>query len=154
MSRKRIVLSYRDYDRDHIQTSFVGGDASTDVTFAADLAAAIALRDAVNNITLGAMHMFEVGAVYDYNPNIAPPAVQTAQTHIQCVVRYRDTVTGQLSHQRIGTFDITKAGILKPGSQDLDLVHSDVAAFIAAFNAWVVSDVGNPVEVDNIYLKE
>jgi hypothetical protein len=149
----RMILNLIDYDGDKQQVSFETVDAALDgtdyqgwVTDVTDMQAAIAA------ITLGGIgpvswQSYESGSV----PN--PPANQFAQTNIQWIVEYKNTVMGNTRTVRIGTADLSLATQLYNGAPSLNLSAGVGATFKTAFET-LVEDGGDPVEVVAVYYRE
>jgi len=103
---------------------------------------------ALNDITLGSLQALRYG-----NETISaspPPADPYAQRELAWLVRYTDNSTGKRQHMTIGTADPTMLDANNRGFADPD--KTEVAAFIDAFEAMVVSDAGNAVTVESIQL--
>lgn len=75
------------------------------------------------------------------------PADESAQRERKAQVNYRDTVTGKSYHLEIPTFNMAGA---EPGTDIIDKDHVAWAAFILAFEADFVSELGNPVQVTTV----
>lgn len=144
----KLVLTYRDHGTigERSTVIFEGVDF-TAVNFDAQVTAQNALRDAVNAITLGELTKVTRIAVESPQPG-ENPASPFAQRELKWLVRYHDDVTGKRATLEIPCADLAK---LDPNNQDIaDVTDTDIAAFIAAFEAYVLGPSGNNAEVDQI----
>lgn len=144
----KLVLTYRDYGTTgERSTAIFDGVDFTALNFDAQVTAQNALRDAVNAITLGELTKVTRIAVESPQPG-ANPASKFAQRELKWLVRYRDDVTGKRATLEIPCADLAK---LDPNNQDIaDVTDTDIAAFIAAFQAYVLGPSGNNAVVDQI----
>jgi len=144
----KLVLTYRDYGTTgERSTAIFEGVDFTALNFDAQVTAQNALRDAVNAITLGELTKVTRIAVESPQPG-ANPASPFAQRELKWLVRYRDDVTGKRATLEIPCADLAK---LDPNNQDIaDVTDTDIAAFIAAFEAYVLGPSGNNAVVDQI----
>lgn len=144
----KLVLTYRDYGTTgERSTAIFEGADFTELNFAAQVAAQDALRDAVNAITLGELTKVTRVAVEATQPG-ENPASPFAQRELKWLVRYHDGVTGKRATLEIPCADLAK---LDPDNQDVaDTDDGDIAAFISAFEAYVLGPSGNNAVVDQI----
>lgn len=133
----KLVLTYRDYGTPgERSTAIFNGPDLTALSFDDEIALQSTLRDAVNAITLGELTKVTRVAVESPQPG-AMPASPFAQRETKWLVRYSDTVTGDKATLEIPCADLTK---LDPTARDKALMtDADVAAFVAAFEAYVLS---------------
>lgn len=146
----KLVLTYRDYGTppERSTAQFVGADL-TGATFDAQVTLQNTLRDATNAITLGELTNVSRVAVESPQPG-ADPASPFAQRELKWLIRYSDTVTGKKGTLEIPCADLAK---LDPNSQDKALMtDTDVAAWVAAFEAYALSPSGiaGQTQVDEI----
>lgn len=149
----RLTLKLIDFDRDTIQVSFDGADSSAG-TYTADLAAAEALADAIEGVTLGTRVERNFIADREYNATPTPPGSALAQTNIQWVAEYTDNVNGRVFRTRIGTADLTLATTIVNGVPSMPLGAGAGSALKTAFEAYVLSEDGNAVTLQAVYYKE
>lgn len=83
-----------------------------------------------------------------------PPSVAAAQVNIQWKVTYVDDTTAAVETVRIPGADLTLTDVLLPASNVVDLAQTEMAAFVAAFEAVVLSDAGNTVTIQQIEFLE
>jgi hypothetical protein len=146
----KLVLTYRDYGTPgERSTAIFEGQDMTALNYDAEVTAQNTLRDAVNAITLG--ELAKVTRVAQESPQPgAMPASPFAQRESKWLVRYSDTVTGKKATLEIPCADLAK---LDPNSQDRALMtDTDIAAFVTAFEAYVLSPSGTlgNAQVDEI----
>lgn len=148
----RLTQVLKDFDGGTIQTSFDGTDFLADGSnYVALLASQLALRDAILAVTLGSAEAELSGGNYT-NINAPNPGNPLAQTNVQWRLIYQDTVTGAELSNRVGTADLSQA-VLLPGGfggqnfTGLDLSAGNGATLKAAFDGYVLSDVGNAVDL-------
>lgn len=142
-------IRYTDYDA---EPSTASGACAvlTAVNFDAQAAAYLSFRDALAAITKG----LRVG--YSHGLDEQTLAAKTAasdplaQREIKWLVRYTDGVVDPSKTHRmeIPGADLTFLDPNNRGYADLD--DADVAAFVSAFEAFVLSPAGNAVTVDSI----
>lgn len=143
----KYIVSYRDYGTpgEVSAVTFNGADL-TAANIVAQTADADALRLAMQELILGGVDKRQLVAWV--NETKTAPASAYAQRENKWLVRYHDNVTTAKQTLEIPTADLTK---LDPTSNDKILrTDADVIAFIAAFEAFVLSADGNPVTVDDI----
>lgn len=138
-----------DYDGQKRQFSF-----PTDVVTAANHDAQKTLHDAliaaIVSVTLGNLDFEEyVGDRESIRP-IVKPAVFAAQVNIEWVVTYVDDVSGAVANVRIPTADVTDDTLVMPASNIWDPTDSAWVAFVSAFEAYVLSEAGNAVSVQQV----
>lgn len=143
----KIILSYADYGKKpEIGTAVFTGVDLTAGNIVAETTKADTLRTELEKITLGGIQKRELVAWVN-NTKIAPTD-PFAQREIKWVVYYHDNVTGKVWNLELPCADLDK---LDPDTNDrADKTDPDVITFIAAFEAFQVSPVGNPVTVDYI----
>lgn len=148
----KAVYSYIDFDGDTRQFSvpIVNADgASHD----ARLTEVEALESAIDGISK--LNRVRTDFVIDVDETAGTkPSDQAAQVNIEWKVTYVDDVTGAVETMRIGGADLTIAGILQPSSNVANLANTEMAAFVTAFEAVVLSDAGNAVTVQSVAFLE
>jgi hypothetical protein len=148
----RLVVELRDYETDKKQSSYANSVVTSAANFDATLADALALRDAILNVTLGGQSKYQFVSNEILDPQVLP-ASPVANVTLQWVVEYVDTVTGSIYHDSIGTAETSDAALRQPNSNFADLAEARWVAFTAAFESWVESPDDNPVAITNIVLK-
>jgi hypothetical protein len=119
------------------------GNIATQITLQANLGAAI------NDMVLGALNKIT------YGNDVLTPVVASddpsAQRELKWLVNYHDTITGKKLRAELGTADTAR---LDPNARGQAQIGdgAEVDAFVTAFEAYVLSDAGNAVEVDSIIL--
>lgn len=141
--------SMTDYDRQKRQVSF-----PTTVVTAANHDAQKTLHDALvaalEDVTLGALDFEEfVGDRESIRPLVAA-AAPTGQINIQWVVTYVDDVTTAVANVRIPCADLVDATLLMPNSNVWDPADAKWVQFITDFEAYVLSEDGNPVSIQQV----
>lgn len=149
----RVVFNILDSDSDRQQVSFETVDAALDGSdYGSTVTDVTDLHSALAGIILG-----NIGPIswqsYESGSTPAPPANNFAQTNIQWIVEFEDTVTGQIRTTRVGTADLTLATVMYNNAPALNLASTEGAAFVSAFEA-LVTNGGNPVEVRAVYFRE
>lgn len=133
------------------------GEKSTLQVYAADLnagniAAELTLQAtfgaAINDMSLGSLQEIRYGN--QVVSNAAAPAETYAQREMKWRVDYTDDVTGKPYHFTIPVADTSKLDANNRGFADPD--DTDVAAFITATEAYVLSQDGNAITVQQIEL--
>ena len=119
----------------------------TAANFAAQATLRSSLGVAIANITLGTVHKFDYGNT-DGVSNTTPSS-EVAQRESRWLVRYVDDVTQALYHVTLGTADLV-AHMSASAKGFADLAEADIAAFVTAFEAYVLSPVGNAVTIQSI----
>ena len=145
----RIRMSYVDYDNQRRQFSF-----PTTVVTAANHDAQKTLHDALiaalDDVTLGARDFEEfVGDREEIRPLVAAAAA-SAQVNIEWVIRYTDDVTGAEANVRVPTADITDTTLFAPNSNLWDPTDAKWVQFVTDFEAYVLSEDGNAVSVQQV----
>jgi len=107
------------------------------------------LGTAINGITLGALNRITYGNEVD-TPVVASDD-PSAQRELKWLINYHDTITGKKLQVELGTAD---PAALNPNARSQAFIgDADVVdAFVTAFEAYVLSEAGNAVEVDSIFL--
>lgn len=149
----RLTVGYMDFDTDKTQISVLTSDASA-ASYAAKLADADALSAAIDAVTLGTKFLSAYTADENRVANPAPPANGFAQSHTRWLVTYRDSINAHDETLSIPTADLGAAGLLLPNSDRADMTAAEWVAFVAAFEAFAVSQDGNPVTVIDIVIRE
>jgi len=144
----KFMISFIDYDSE-VATTSLNVAAMTAGNFAAQETLKDALRDAAAQMTIGNTAKTEYGNVDLLS--ITPASVEEAQRELKWLVSYHDSTTLKKQTCEIGTADPDQ---LDPN----DRAHAHIGdsgivdGFITAFEAVVLSDVGNAVVVDEITL--
>lgn len=148
----RSTFKFRDYDNDTKQISVLSDDVLVAANYAAALTLHQNLSSAISAVILGNK------AEDAYTPRVievsALPASPVAQTNVQWLVTYRDSVDGHIEHLSIPTADIADGTLRLPNSSLWDPTHADWVAFKSAFEALAVSNLGNSVTIDQVEFKE
>ncbi len=133
----KLILTYRDYgEPGERSTVSAEGPDFTALNHDAEITLQNALRDAIDDITLGTR--VNVQRVAQESPGLdTNPASPFAQRESKWLVRYRDTVTGKRATMELPCADLSK--LLSSTPDKADLADADVAAFVAAFEAYVLS---------------
>ena len=141
------TFKWIDFDGQTAQVSF-----DTTAPIAGNLVAQEALHDALAaaflDIILGGAVNNEVTLRNEFAGT--KPSTSVAQRNIQWVVTYRDTTTTSEFHVKIPMADISDATLFATGTNQWDPADADWIAFVAAFEAYVLSPAGNAVEVLNV----
>lgn len=129
------TMTYLDYSREKSTAKFVG---PTPVQAGYDtwLGLITALTSAVQAITLGELHKEVYSTLVDIVTNDAPTDAE-AQREKKWLVTYRANTSQKIFRVEIPTAAPT--GHLLPASDEADLTETDMAAFVAAFEAFVRS---------------
>lgn len=136
-------FSYKDFSGEPSSFSFHMG-AVTALTIADILAQIGDLRDALADITLGTLYKDEwYGDRTRYS--VLNPTDVNAQRERKFLVTYEDSVTFSIYTSEIPTADFT--GRMVDDTDQVDLVDTEIAAFITAFETLCVSPDGNAVTV-------
>ena len=104
------------------------------------------LQTAIDGIILGTLGRSAIEAVVEAG-SAALPADPFAQREFKWLVEYTDTTTGKQYRREIPTADLS---LLVAGTEMMELGSGAGAAFKAAFEGYVRSDVGNVVEIDRV----
>lgn len=138
-----------DFDRQRRQFSY-----PTTVVTAANHDAQKTLHDAlvaaVADVTLGALDFEEYVADREEIRPLVSPALSEAQVNIEWVVTDVDDVTGAIRNVRVPTADITDATLFAAGSNLWDPTDAKWVAFVAAFEAYALSEDGNACSVSQV----
>lgn len=145
-------LSWIDFDGDTRQNTLpiVDADAST---HDARLTEVVALEDAIEAII--ELNLTRNDFIIERDDTGAgKPTVQAAQVNIEWKVTYVDSSNGAVETLRLGGAKLTLADVLLPGSNVADLSQTEMAAFVTAFEAVVLSSGGNAVEIQSVAFLE
>lgn len=149
MATSRLVLQYKDYDSNTIQTSFDGQAALDDGSdYAAKKALSNALETAVDNVVIGNKNIDGFYGQYNDN-NVGDASSPLAQTNIQWQAQYSDNVNAKNYTKRIGTADLS-LGTKANGVTVLDLGSGVGAALKTAWENYVVSPDGNATTLNSV----
>lgn len=149
----RLVVKLKDYDGDVQQISVPGVIGDSGASYDAMETAALALRDEILAVTLGANAGHQIVAD-DVALNPATPSDPFAQTNIQWIIQYVDDVTSSVRTMRIGTADLALADALYNGAPALNIGAGGAGnALATAFEAFVLNE-GHAVTVQAIYFRE
>lgn len=143
----RTNFTITDYGQERSSFAVVGADISS-ANYDAQQVEVIALSDAVEDIIIGQLTKREFTASVAF-PDTAPVTNQFAQRELKWFVTYSDTVTGKLQSVEIATPDLA---LLVAGSDLMNVSAGAGAAFVTAFEAFVLSADGNPVTVESVRL--
>lgn len=141
-----------DFDGDTRQFTLPIVDADG-TTHDARLAEVVALEDALEGISNLALTRTDFIIERD-DTGAGKPSVQAAQVNIEWKVTYVDDVSGAVETFRIGGADLTLTDVLLPGSNVADLSQTEMAAFVTAFEALVLSTEGNAVSIQQVAFLE
>ncbi|SRR6266567_2205148 len=141
MANSRYSLTIRDYDKE-LSTFRVNSALLTAANIVAQEGFATALKSAVQGITLGIVQKDTLTAKETVYSNL-PPSDPVAQRESKWLVRSEDNSTHVISRNEIPTADLTNL----TGNQEYitDFSAGVLAAFKSAWEAFVVSEDGNPV---------
>jgi len=146
-------MGFMDYDGDRTQISFLSSDVNA-AGYAAKETAANALAAAIDDITMGTRTFSAFIADENRVANPAVPASGFAQNHTRWLVTFRDSVNAHDETVTIPTANLGAAGLLLPNSDQHDPAAAEWIAFKTAFEAFTVSNDGNPVTVISIEIRE
>lgn len=139
------LRTMRDYDGE--PTTFtVPSETLTAANFDAQVALNVALGVAIVGITRGEMARISYGNdIFGVLKSDDP----LCQRENRWLVRYHDVTTGKNLRRELGTADLT---LLDPNNRGFAQIGDagPVDAFVTAFEAFVLSDAGNAVEIDSI----
>ncbi len=144
-----VRMSQIDFDGQKRQFSFPTV-VVTAVNFAAQLVLHDALVAAIDDVTLGNTDFEEFVADRESIRPVILPAAASAQVNIQWVVTYVDAVTGTIANVRVPCADILDTTLFAPSSNLWDPADAKWVTFIAAFEAYVLSEEGNAVVVQQV----
>jgi hypothetical protein len=82
------------------------------------------------------------------------PTAGSAQVNIEWQVTYVEATTLEVRTVRIGGANLDISGILLPSSNIADLTATEMAAFVSAFEAYVLGPNGNAVTVQQVAFLE
>jgi len=141
----RYTVSYKDFEGS-IGTTSVWGTTLNAGNIAAQTAAAQAFRDAMQAITLLNQTKESLLAL-EIKTAIGNPTNVNAQRGIKWLVRMLEATTGNSVTFQVPGADLS---FLSPGSRNADLTDATIIAFVAAVEAYVRSNDGNAVTVEEI----
>lgn len=108
--------------------------APTAAGFDAQQSALLALQVAIEALTGGQVVKDQTSLAHQYTRTIPPS--QSAQRENKFIVIYEDATLHTLHKVEMPTANLAASGVVIPaGTDDLDLSQTEVAAFIAAFEA-------------------
>lgn len=133
----------KDYDGENTTMRVYAADLNAG-NIAAELVLQANFGTAINGITTGSLQKITYGNQTDALS--AAPTDPWSQRELKWRVDYRDTVTGALHHVSIGTADATK---LDPNNRDVAYIGdgAEVDQFVTDWEAYVLSEAGNPTEI-------
>jgi hypothetical protein len=139
-------MSLGDFDSQKRQFSF---DAAvvTAANHDAEKAAHDALVAAIADVTLGEPDFEEFVADREQVRPFVRSANSVAQVNIEWMVTYEDDVTLTQHNVRVPTADLEDETLLTIGTNQWDPTDAKWVTFIAAFEAHVLSPLGNAVSV-------
>lgn len=142
------TFSWLMYDPDEPSTTTINTPTATAANIDDIATGLVTLGTALDNISLGTLGRRKLTA-FDAFLSATPPASEAAQREIKWEVSYRDDVTG-----RPGSFTVPGANtaLLTSRSDIIDLTADAWPGVVAAIEANVVSNIGNPVTVEQIKL--
>jgi len=144
-----IRYSMTDWDKQNRQFSF-----PTTVVTAANHDAQKTLHDAliaaVEDVTLGNLNFEEfVGDREAIEPLVAASSA-AAQINVEFVVTYVDDITSAIANVRIPCADITDDTLFMPNSPIWDPTDAKWVQFVTDFEAYVLSEAGNAVTIQQV----
>lgn len=143
----RLTHTILDYSNE--QAAFgVAGVSVSSANYDAQITKAIALTSAIQGIVIGTVAERKFLASVA-NPESGLPASQYAQREMKWLVTYTDDVTGTVQQCEIACPDLT---LLVAGSDLMNLAGAPGLAFVAAFEDFARSAVGNTVAVVSVRL--
>lgn len=155
-------LSFTMLDHNGEKSNFgVNIGVVTAATLPAQLAAVGTLRTAIEGITLGNVTR-EAMSVFETPLTAEKPANDLAQVETAWLIVYEDVsqyldapanLVPNAGYHKLFTSQLATADIsgrLKPNSDEADLADTEMAAFVAAFEANVISPYGGEVEVREV----
>lgn len=142
----KLNVKYIDYSLEKSTAQF-WGTLLTAANFDAQVGLQDNLISAVDGITLGTLNQYtRIAAMVDGSST--PPASAFAQREMKWLVQYVDDNTGKVHTLDIPTADLQ---FLVAGTDLLDLASTEGAAFVTAFEAYVVApDTGNSVTITQV----
>lgn len=141
----RSTFSITDFSRE-VSTFQVNGINVSSANYDAQQTQLIALSDAVIGISIGTVTKREFVSSIAF-PESGTPSNAFAQREMKWFVTYSDTVTGLLQSSEIACPDLA---LLVANTDLMDLTLAASAAFVTAFEAFVRSSDGNPVNVESV----
>ena len=142
----RFRMSLGDFDSQKRQFSF-----DTAVVTAANHDAQKSDHDdlvaAIMDVTLGTLDFEEFVADREQIRPFVRAAAMTAQVNIECVVTYEDDTTLNQHNVRVPTVDLEDDTLWTAGTNEWDPTDAKWVTFIAAFEAHILSPLGNAVSV-------
>ena len=105
---------------------------------------------AVNDVTLGNTDFEEFGADRESIRPVVLPTQAAAQVNIQWLVTYIDGITGATETMRLPCADITDTTLFAAASNEWDATDAKWVQFVTDFEAYILSDAGNAVTVQNV----
>lgn len=153
VTRAELELMYRDFNAEPTSLTLTGA-APADGDFVADRTLATAVANAINAITDGVQNRF----AYTPGATIQRPRVRSTSQHSMkekvWVFHYMDSVTGLPYTKTLGTADTGVAGLLLPGTNQVDPASAEFTALKTAWDAWVTHpDTGNATELIKVEIE-
>ncbi len=105
---------------------------------------------AIADVTLGTLDFEEFVADREQIRPLVQPGAASAQVNIEWVITYVDDVTGGVLNVRVPTADITDTTLFAAGSNLWDPADAKWVTFIAAFEAHIISPLGNATSVSQV----
>jgi ABC-type transporter MlaC component len=148
MATSEFIVSFLDYSGERSRAK-MHGTLLTAGNYVAQMALMATLLAAIDTITVGTISSTVVETVTKLSE--ALPVDQSALREIKALVRFQKTGGGgNIYRVLIPTPDFTQAGYIVPGTDLFDMTDPDIAAFVAAFEAYVLTPLGEAIEVLNI----
>lgn len=147
MASGRHAIQFNDYNSER-STVQVNATTLTAANFDAQYAAFVSFYDAIVAITEGLRVGANFGNAYPIVAANTPASSPNAQRERKWLVRYRDGTALKDYQMELPCADLT---FLDPNNREYaDMSDTDVAAFVTAFEAFVISPDGNAVTVQSI----
>jgi len=144
-----VRYSMVDWDKQSKQFSF-----PTAVVTAANHDAQKTLHDAliaaIEDVTLGNLSFEEFVADREQIKPLVAASSAAAQVNVQFIVTYVDDVTTAVAHVKIPCADITDDTLFMPNSHIWDPTDAKWVQFVTDFEAYVLSEDGNAVSVQQV----
>lgn len=140
----RLVLTYRDNSGEKSVATFQGVSLSA-ANYDAQVALQGTLETAIAGLVDGTLYK-RMRVASESIIGLSLPA-SGVQREIKYLVRYHDNVTGQQLRSELPCADLSQ---LVANKEFVDITAGAGLAFKNAFEAYVVSDAGNAVVVDEI----
>lgn len=138
-------VMFRDYGREVSTVQFPGADL-TAANIDGELAAMVALRTALADITLG--NIIKLTRIASVSPQEDIPATdKNSQRETKWLCRYHDDTTFEKATLEI---PCAKLSLLDGNESELDLSAGVGAAFKTAFEAYVLPPGGNTAVLDEV----